>query len=935
MGISKKASIYFSTSLLLFSALPPLSVNAEANKQEIENNESETVIVSAKEGSDSVNLLIEGKENSEIFTSIPNNTEVTILEAGAEYTHVTYFKEETEEHFVGYIKNELLVESKQTNENQDKESAVEETNDGTPETTDTPQLGEDDTENLEPTEETDVNEETPIKSVEENAEENVETESHAVEPSEEEVGKEKESDSPSVEKQEKQMRISLAPKASGETHYGIALRSPTNIYAQASTSSKVLKNYDQGSVLKYETLTSEWYQCVVYIDGKPTQGFIKTSDVENLVENQEDLTGIGTQSPTPVYSDASKNSTVLKSYSQGSVLKYRTFAPGWYEATVYANGHWTTGYISVDDVENTVSNQETLNGVSLGSPTPIYTKASTNSNVLKSYNKGSILKYKTFAPGWYEATIYVNGHWEKGYIKSSDVENVINNQELLKGVGVQNPTHIYSEASTSSKVLKSYGKGSVLIYKTFVSGWYEATVYVNGNRKTGYIRSSDVENSEVNQKSLKGIGLDNPTRVYSGAATNSNVLKSYNQGSVLYYRTFVSGWYEATVYVNGDRKTGYIKSSDVENIVAEQKSLEGLSLKNPTNVYAEASRSSRILKDYRQGSILKYETFTSGWYKCTVYLNGNATTGYINVNDVKNLGSDIIQHATDYGLSLSEMLDIQMGNSPQTDKYRNEPAYIYADYVDMNKQIVTDDRVNVRSSPSTANSGNIVQQLNTGDNVLVIGKSGDWVEVRITWKNAKPEDVKYYLNPSNFTLGSKAYFQFLKLSLPANLSVKEVNEKVLAGKGILAGKGQAFINAANKHKVNELYLISHALLETGNGTSTLAEGVIYNGVKVYNMYGYGAYDSCALECGAKTAYEQGWFTPEEAIIGGARLISSGYIYNSGFQQDTLYKMRWNPVEPWHQYATDIGWAYKQVDSIYNLYQLIDNYTLYYDVPTYQ
>lgn len=204
----------------------------------------------------------------------------------------------------------------------------------------------------------------------------------------------------------------------------------------------------------------------------------------------------------------------------------------------------------------------------------------------------------------------------------------------------------------------------------------------------------------------------------------------------------------------------------------------------------------------------------------------------------------------------------------------------------------------------------------------------------MTWQDAKSADVSEYLNPNNFSMDSKYYFQFLKLSKPAYIDAAEVNSKILNNKGILTGKAQAFISAAQMYSINELYLISHALLETGNGSSKLANGVTYNGKTVYNMYGYGAYDSCPLECGAKTAYENGWFTPEQAIIGGARLISSGYIYNTTFQQDTLYKMRWNPVQPSHQYATDIGWAYKQVGSIYNLYQLLDNYTLYYDVPKY-
>ncbi|MFJ5759286.1 glucosaminidase domain-containing protein [Neobacillus sp. NPDC093182] len=288
---------------------------------------------------------------------------------------------------------------------------------------------------------------------------------------------------------------------------------------------------------------------------------------------------------------------------------------------------------------------------------------------------------------------------------------------------------------------------------------------------------------------------------------------------------------------------------------------------------------------------------------------------------------------TDYGMSLNSMLDIQMSRNPQTDMYRNEPRYVSAEFVDMTKQVITGNDVNLRTAPSM--DSEIVQKLNIGDSVLVIGKTGDWVEVRVTWQNAKANDVKSYLDPNNFSLDiTKDYFQFLKLSQPANLNAAEVNEKILNGKGILAGKGQAFIDAAKKYTINDVYLIAHALLETGNGTSKLANGVEVNGKTVYNMYGYGAIDSCPLTCGAQTAYDNGWFTPEAAIIGGAKFISQDYIYNTTFQQDTLYKMRWNPKAPWHQYATDISWAYKQVSSIYNVYQLLDNYTLYYDVPKY-
>jgi mannosyl-glycoprotein endo-beta-N-acetylglucosaminidase len=52
-------------------------------------------------------------------------------------------------------------------------------------------------------------------------------------------------------------------------------------------------------------------------------------------------------------------------------------------------------------------------------------------------------------------------------------------------------------------------------------------------------------------------------------------------------------------------------------------------------------------------------------------------------------------------------------------------------------------------------------------------------------------------------------------------------------------------------------------------------------------------------------------------------------------------MRWNPSSAVvngyasRQYATDIGWAAKQVNQIHNLYHLIDSYTLVLDIPTYK
>src|SRR5699024_9861454 len=102
---------------------------------------------------------------------------------------------------------------------------------------------------------------------------------------------------------------------------------------------------------------------------------------------------------------------------------------------------------------------------------------------------------------------------------------------------------------------------------------------------------------------------------------------------------------------------------------------------------------------------------------------------------------------------------------------------------------------------------------------------------------------------------------------------------------------------SQKHNVNDIYLVSHALLESGNGKSELATGVevgkdekgtpvmvtsknrdkLTDIKKTYNMYGIGAVDKDALKKGSERAYKEGWFSPDEAIVGGAKFINNSYV----------------------------------------------------------
>src|SRR5699024_7142207 len=144
----------------------------------------------------------------------------------------------------------------------------------------------------------------------------------------------------------------------------------------------------------------------------------------------------------------------------------------------------------------------------------------------------------------------------------------------------------------------------------FSSEWYKATVWVDGEKLTGYIHKNHIELPTDEFVSLSGIATKAPTKVYSNASTSAATLKSYSQGSILKYKTFTSNWYEATVYVDGKAHTGYIHKSHVEQPTDKPVSLSGVATKAPTKVFSKASTSAATLKSYSQGSILKYKTFT-------------------------------------------------------------------------------------------------------------------------------------------------------------------------------------------------------------------------------------------------------------------------------------------------------------------------------------
>lgn len=504
---------------------------------------------------------------------------------------------------------------------------------------------------------------------------------------------------------------------------------------------------------------------------------------------------------------------------------------------------------------------------------------------------------------------------------------------------------VYDNSSGALVPFATINKGTTYQIIGKSGSWYQIDV----SGRLGYVHSSGIKLPFKASDKYFEVYEDN-VKIYDSSTGSLLPVADLLKGQVYPRLSDFGNWHQ----IKYGNKVAYVHKDSTRPV-------SGSVLKNENSgFYKNSDRDFITLKkvpvyDNSTGKLIPFITLDEkqrypiindmgNWWRVDI----SGRIGYVSKSAVQ-VGP--IFRTTSYNLSLSEMVSLQMGlgSMPQTDKYRFDKSYVAAEFIKVEnngsfptKGTVTATTLNVREGAGT--NFWIVGALRLGQTVEVLGKQGDWYEIKFgPWKNAKEADVGTYLNPFSFDRDNKDFYQFLVLSENAGIGVADLNQRILVNKGTLTGKGQAFIDASMKFKINEIYLISHALLETGNGKSALAQGVLVDTVDgkavapkvVYNMYGIAAYDSCPLKCGSEYAYTQGWFTPEAAIIGGADFISSLYVNNPIFKQDTLYKMRWNPENPGiHQYATDVGWAVKQVKIISDLYDLIDNYTLIFDIPTY-
>ena len=556
------------------------------------------------------------------------------------------------------------------------------------------------------------------------------------------------------------------------------------------------------------------------------------------------------------------------------------------------------------------------------------------------------------------------------------------NDAELVGIVTADILNVRSGPSSNEEVLFDVKKDEQVKILETLNGWYKISNNIN---KEGWISSeyisifdSEVRSNRSSNYEKKEVSVDN-LNMRSGAGTSYRVITTLKKGSVVEVISESNGWSK----IKYDGRIGYVYDEYLEDIKPSYSNTTTKVVNTDSlNVRSGPSTSYKILGKINKGIKVQVISEENGWSKI-LYNNKEAyvSSRYLDSSNSSNNGSNDSSVGTvkETKVVNTDSLNVRSGPSTSYSKlgtlakgtkvgvisesngwskilYNNKEAYVSSQYLDD----ISSDSDGGSGNDNDSSSDIVVSGPGTINNIYLnytleqhLSKQVDRVSVGGNVSGGKPatkSEIEIKLNP-NKILSASSYgkLQFLRIDrYTSGITASELNNflnKKVSSSNVFYNKGQQFIDAAKKYDIDVIYLVAHSMWETGYGSSKLAKGQIltsYKGeplsepVKVYNFFGIGAVDGSANLSGAEAAYKYGWTSVDATIDGSAKWIAANYIKNSKYNQNTVYKMKWNYNYTYHQYATDINWCNGVAGIMGNLVGYYDNQSsLVYDILRYK
>ena len=641
--------------------------------------------------------------------------------------------------------------------------------------------------------------------------------------------------------------------------------------------------------------------------------------------------GTVTASSLNVRSGPSTSYTVVTTVKKNDKVNILQSSNGWYkiETSSGKQGWVSSSYISASNSNtNNSTNNNTQSNIAIVNTDGLNFRngAGTSYSIIKVLNKGEKVEVISESNGWSK----VKHDSRLGYVASQYIDKATTNY-IIKEVNTDG-LNVRTGPSTSYATIGKLNKGTRVEVISESAGWSK----INYNNKTAYVSSGylkavststpDTKPEDTTQqyKEIKVVNTDG-LNVRKGPSTSYESIGKIDKGTSVEVISESDGWSK----INYKNTTAYVatryldkKSTNTEDTTQQYKEIKVVNT-DGLNVRKGPSTSYESIGKIDKGTSVEVISESDGWSK----INYKNTTAYVATRYLDKISSNEQVPPVVGGESTENVSGATI--------YYKALNYTLQNHIDAQYKKALEGG-NVISSSISRMSEELTTSMPQSRAFVTPSKA----------------DLEYYLNPKNFTNSDKGMMQFLRLdTYKGGITESELNSylnslpKVNGKNTVFYNQGKAFINAAQKYDIDLVYLVSHAMWETGYGKSVLAQGqtiTSYKGkpldkpVTVYNFFGIGAIDKSANVSGAEASYSNGWTSIEKTIEGSAKWISANYINSSKYNQNTIYKMKFNYDYIWHQYATDVNWSNGISGIMNNIISMYDTASnLEFEVPDYK
>ena len=641
--------------------------------------------------------------------------------------------------------------------------------------------------------------------------------------------------------------------------------------------------------------------------------------------------GTVTASSLNVRSGPSTSYTVVTTVKKNDKVNILQSSNGWYkiETSSGKQGWVSSSYISASNSNtNNSTNNNTQSNIAIVNTDGLNFRngAGTSYSIIKVLNKGEKVEVISESNGWSK----VKHDSRLGYVASQYIDKATTNY-TIKEVNTDG-LNVRTGPSTSYATIGKLNKGTRVEVISESAGWSK----INYNNKTAYVSSGylkavststpDTKPEDTTQqyKEIKVVNTDG-LNVRKGPSTSYESIGKIDKGTSVEVISESDGWSK----INYKNTTAYVatryldkKSTNTEDTTQQYKEIKVVNT-DGLNVRKGPSTSYESIGKIDKGTSVEVISESDGWSK----INYKNTTAYVATRYLDKISSNEQVPPVVGGESTENVSGATI--------YYKALNYTLQNHIDAQYKKALEGG-NVISSSISRMSEELTTSMPQSRAFVTPSKA----------------DLEYYLNPKNFTNSDKGMMQFLRLdTYKGGITESELNSylnslpKVNGKNTVFYNQGKAFINAAQKYDIDLVYLVSHAMWETGYGKSVLAQGqtiTSYKGktldkpVTVYNFFGIGAIDKSANVSGAEASYSNGWTSIEKTIEGSAKWISANYIKSSKYNQNTIYKMKFNYDYIWHQYATDVNWSNGISGIMNNIISMYDTASnLEFEVPDYK